>query len=57
MENYLLTEDEFKVVLSMRKFGPFASFKIEKRPTKQQPEGELVKVVAEIRQLMRSIQE
>ena len=51
-----LGQDEAKVVLAMRRYGPFASFKIEKRPTREKPEGELLKVTTEIRQTMRSVE-
>ena len=58
-DNNLITNisnDEAKVILAMRRYGPFATFRVEKRPTKENPNGELLKVTTEIRQVMRSIQ-
>lgn len=53
--NQEINEDEVRIILEMRKFGPFASFRIEKRPTKNIPTGELVKITTEIRKIMRTV--
>lgn len=50
MPNYELTHDEWEVVQRMRKLGPFANFHIEKRPTKDCPDGRLVTLTSELRQ-------
>ena len=39
-----LTKDEMFVIEEMRKIGPFAMFFIEKRPTKENANGALIKV-------------
>lgn len=45
-----LTHDEWTVVEKMRHLGPFASFTIEKRPTKDTPSGRLVSIASELKE-------
>lgn len=46
-----LTPGEKFVVEEMRKYGPYANFTVEKRPTQELQEGELVAVTAQVRRL------
>ena len=47
---YELAYDEWQVILKMRKLGPFANFRIEKRPTKDTPDGRLVTITSELKE-------
>lgn len=47
-----LSKDEAFVIAQMRNVKGFVAFKIEKRPTKEQPDGELVRIVTEISTLV-----
>ena len=51
-----LSKDEVKVLLTMRKFGPYASFKVEKRPTRDKPLGELLHIVTENKTIVKNYQ-
>lgn len=43
-----LNKDEQFVIEEMRKYkGDYATFRVEKRPTKEHPDGVLVRIVAE----------
>lgn len=42
-----LTIDEKLVIETMRKFSPYANFKVEKRPSRENPNGELMRISVE----------
>lgn len=50
------TEDEMEVLVKMRKYGPYATFHIEKKPQKGRPDGMLIRIVCEESQLLSAVE-
>lgn len=52
-----LDSDEEFVIKAMRNVKGYASFKIEKRPSKERPDGEFIRIVCETSQLVDKTRE
>lgn len=44
-----LTPNEILIIQEMRKYGPYAQFMVEKKPTSEKPNGELVRIESTIK--------
>ena len=51
----VLKPDELAIIETMRKHGPYASFTVEKKPSKENPDGELVRIVIETSKIVSNI--
>jgi hypothetical protein len=50
-----VTKDELTLLNLMRKHGPYATFTVEKRPTAEQPDGQLSRFVVETSTLLKDL--